>query len=115
MTSNNIKDIKASVQQQFGQVAENYRHSAVHAGGADLEALVRAADLHGHEQILDAGTGTGHTALALAPHAISVIAVDLTEAMLKQGRQLAAERGITNVDFRLGDVESLPFENASLT
>lgn len=103
------QDIKAAVQRQFGQVAANYSTSTVHAQGADLAKMVQAANFQGHERILDAGCGTGHTALTFAPHVREVIAVDLTEAMLAQGRRLARERGVTNIDFRLGDVEKLTF------
>lgn len=105
-------DIKASVQRQFNQVAANYSTSAVHAGGRDLEAMLRAVPLTGQEQVLDAGCGTGHTALAFAPHVAHVIGVDFTEGMLAQGRQLAVDRGVANIEFRLGDVETLPFPEA---
>lgn len=102
-------DIKASVQRQFNQVAANYSTSAVHAKGRDLEAMVQALPLTGQEIVLDAGCGTGHTALAFAPHVAQVIGVDFTEGMLAQGRQLALDRGLSNVEFRLGDVEKMPF------
>ncbi len=102
------KDIKHAVQSQFGQVAANYSTSAVHVRGADLDAMLAAAALTGRERVLDAGTGTGHTALAFARQAAAVVAVDFTENMLAQGRQLAQTQGLTNVDFRLGDVEALP-------
>jgi ubiquinone/menaquinone biosynthesis C-methylase UbiE len=101
--------IKATVERQFSQVAGNYRTSAVHAAGEDLTQMVAAAALTGYEQVLDAGSGAGHTALAFAPHAAQVISVDLSDAMLAQGRRLATERGVTNVDFRQADVEQLPF------
>jgi ubiquinone/menaquinone biosynthesis C-methylase UbiE len=102
-------DIKAAVRRQFDPVAANYSTSTVHARGADLAALVEAAKLTGYERVLDAGCGTGHTALALAARGASVVAVDLTAAMLEQGRRLAHERGLTGIEFRLGDVEQLPF------
>lgn len=104
-----IHDIKAAVRRQFDPVAANYSSSAVHARGADLVALVETAQLTGHERILDAGCGTGHTALAFAARGVPVVAVDLTAAMLEQGQQLAAARGLTEIEFRLGDVEQLPF------
>ncbi|MBK8049067.1 MAG: class I SAM-dependent methyltransferase [Anaerolineales bacterium] len=75
--------------------------------------MVAAASLNGTQQILDAGCGAGHTALAFAPSARRVMAVDLSESMLMQGRRLAEERHITNVDFRIGDVESVAFPDAS--
>jgi len=101
--------IKASVEQQFTQVAANYSASPIHAAGADLAEMARVAQLTGDESVLDAGCGPGHTALYFAPLARDVVAVDLSAAMLAQGRRLASERGIANVTFRLGDVEQLPF------
>jgi SAM-dependent methyltransferase len=104
-------DVKAAIQHQFGRVAANYSTSPIHAVGPDLGRLVELAGLRGTERVLDAGCGTGHTAMALAPQAAQVVAVDLTEPMLAQGRRLAQERGIANVQFRLGDVEQLPFDD----
>lgn len=106
-------NVKESIQQQFGSVAAHYATSAVHAGGPDLQAMLDAAPLTGAERVLDVGCGTGHTALAFAPRAAEVVAVDLTAEMLEQGRRLAAERGIANVIFQRGDVEQLAAPDAS--
>ena len=106
-------DVKQSVQRQFGPVAAHYATSAVHVAGPDLDAMLAAATPHGHERLLDAGCGAGHTALAFAPRVAEVVAVDLTEAMLAQARRLAAERGLTNIAFQRGDVEQLPFPDGA--
>jgi ubiquinone/menaquinone biosynthesis C-methylase UbiE len=110
MSTGGLKD---SVQNQFNHAAANYSTSPIHASGPDLAIMVEAAQLSGDEQLLDAGCGTGHTALTFAPHVTHVIAVDLAGSMLEQGRMLAEERGLTNLEFRLGDVEKLPFADAS--
>jgi len=109
MSTTNTIDIKAMVQQQFDQVAVNYSTSTVHAQGVDLVEMVKAARLTGQEKVLDVGCGTGHTALTFAPHVAQVIAVDFTAGMLEQGRQLAADRALNNIEFRLGDAENLNF------
>lgn len=106
-------DIKGSVQNQFGAVAANYATSTVHVGGPDLEAMLAALPLQGHERVLDAGCGAGHTALAFAPKVGSVIGVDLTLAMLAQARKLGRERELANVTFERADVERLPYPDAS--
>jgi ubiquinone/menaquinone biosynthesis C-methylase UbiE len=105
--------VQESVQRQFGQVAANYASSAVHVGGPDLSAMLAAASLQGGEQVLDAGSGTGHTALAFAAAGAQVTALDLTEAMLAQGRLLAQQRGLANIRFQLGDVERIEQPDAS--
>lgn len=106
-------DIKGSVQQQFGAVAAKYATSAVHVGGPDLQAMLAAVPLRGDEQVLDAGCGAGHTALAFAPHVASVLGIDLTIAMIAQARKLAQERGFANATFERADVEHLPYPDAS--
>ena len=105
-------DVKQAVQRQFGEVAANYSTSAVHLTGPELLALLDAYPFAGTERVLDAGTGTGHTALAVAPLVREVVAVDITASMLDQGRMLATERGITNITFQVGDIERLEFDDA---
>jgi ubiquinone/menaquinone biosynthesis C-methylase UbiE len=102
-------DIKGSVQQQFGSVAANYVTSAVHARGADLERIGQEAGALKPTLALDVGTAAGHVALVLAPHAATVVGLDLTAAMLEQARGQVAERGAANVRLVRGDVEQLPF------
>jgi ubiquinone/menaquinone biosynthesis C-methylase UbiE len=106
-----MTDVKTSVERQFSEAAANYRTSAVHAKGEDLDRMVHVARLNGSERVLDAGCGAGHTALAFAPHVAHVVAYDLSPAMLEQVEALAAERGVRNVEVRQGDVENLPFED----
>ena len=106
-------DVKESVQRQFGDVAARYSTSTVHVSGPELLALLDAYPFKATDRVMDAGTGTGHTALAVAPLVAEVVAVDLTSLMLDQGRKLAAERGITNVEFAVGDIEHLTFADGS--
>jgi len=108
-----MKDTKASVQSQFGQVAENYRHSKVHASGADLEWLAQQAQENNYVNALDVGCGAGHASAAIAPHVESVTSLDITETMLEQVNVLATEKNYTNIHTKLGDVENLPFEDSS--
>lgn len=102
-----------SIQKQFGATAAKYRTSAYHSSAPDLDALCAAAHLDGTEEVLDIGTGTGHTALALAPGAASVVGLDLTPAMLEQASDLARQRGLGNVRFEEGDAQQMPYADDS--
>ncbi len=106
-------DVKESVRQQFSAVAANYSTSSVHAAGVDLAKMVQVAAPRGDERMLDAGCGAGHTALTFAAHVKKVVAVDLSAAMLDQVQMLAKERGLHNIQTKLGDVEDLAFDSAS--
>jgi ubiquinone/menaquinone biosynthesis C-methylase UbiE len=102
-----------SVRDQFGAVAAAYASSSYHSSGPDLAALVAAAGFTGSELVLDMGAGAGHTSLAVAKHVANVIGVDVTPEMVGVATQLAADRGVGNVAFQLGDVSALKFADGS--
>lgn len=58
--------------------------------------------------IADLGAGEGTLSQLLARRARRVIAVDNSPAMVEYGARLARENGLSNVEFRLGDIEELP-------
>jgi ubiquinone/menaquinone biosynthesis C-methylase UbiE/DNA-binding HxlR family transcriptional regulator len=64
--------------------------------------------------IADLGAGEGTLALLLARRAESVIAVDNSEKMVEYGASLVERGGVTNVEYRLGDLEELPIETGSV-
>ena len=74
---------------------------------ADLaDRVARFVDPTGEERALDAGTGTGALAFALAPLVAEVVGVDLVPELLDEARKRAGE--FPNVSFVEGDVTSLP-------
>jgi len=98
---------------QWGPVAAAYVDSTYHASGPDLARIVEEAGFKGTERVLDMGSGPGHTSLACAPHAAEVIGIDVTPQMVEVATGFAAQRGVTNVSFRVADVLELPFPDAS--
>lgn len=104
---------KQRIQTQFGPGAADYATSAVHAHGASLDRLLACLPLQPHWRVLDVATGAGHTAHLLAPHVQQVLAADLTLPMLAKTRQLAQEKGMSQVWVSAGDAEALPFAAAS--
>jgi SAM-dependent methyltransferase len=69
------------------------------------------------EVVLDLGSGAGFDAL-LAARAVGesgrVIGVDMTQEMIDKARANAGAVGASNVEFRLGTIEALPVEDASV-
>ena len=67
--------------------------------------------LQGGETVVDLGSGAGidcFIAAARVGPAGKVIGVDMTPQMLQRARENAARGGYDNVEFRLGEIESLP-------
>ena len=100
---------KERIQARFGASAQGYVDSVTHASGDDLGQIVAWAEGGPDRTALDVATGGGHTALALAPLFGSVVASDLTEAMLRSAEAFCQRRGVSNVTFRQADAEALPF------
>ncbi|MGE3154786.1 MAG: class I SAM-dependent methyltransferase [Nitrospiraceae bacterium] len=78
--------------------------------------LVADARLRQGQQILDLGSGTGYPAL-LAAQVVGpqgkVAGIDLADDMLAAARRKATRLGLSNVEFRTGDVTTLPFPSGS--
>lgn len=76
--------------------------------------VLSAADLRPGERVLDLGSGTGHDAIRAAdlvgPNG-RVDGIDFTPEMLERARAAAAGR--PNVAFHDGDIQRLPFSDAS--
>jgi SAM-dependent methyltransferase len=98
---------------QFGPRARAYVESAVHAQGADLEALQRRLVEACPQNALDLGTGGGHVAYLLAAHARQAVAVDLSPDMLRAVAAQAESRGLANLSTVEATAEDLPFADAS--
>jgi SAM-dependent methyltransferase len=75
------------------------------------ERVRRFVQPTGEERALDAGTGTGALAFALAPHVAEVLAVDREPALLEQARLRAA--AFPNVTFAEGDITRLDLVTGS--
>jgi len=99
------------VRDSFSKVAANYSKSTFHASSVRLQEVVDLVRPKRGDLALDVATGTGNTALAVAPHVRRVVGLDLTREMLDEARRVAAERSITNVDWVIGDAAHLPFQD----
>ncbi|GAB4483716.1 MAG: hypothetical protein OHK006_05670 [Thermodesulfovibrionales bacterium] len=75
------------------------------------------ADLRSGETVLDLGSGAGFdaflAAMKVGPTG-SVIGVDMTPEMVARAAENAVRLGASNTEFRLGDIEHLPLDDASV-
>lgn len=59
------------------------------------------------------GSGTGTTALRLAPSVAKYVATDISSEMIAIGREKAAAQGLANVEFAVGAPDSVSYPSAS--
>ena len=104
-----------SSRDQFNKQAALYATSPVHRYGPSLPVLVEMAAPKPVDLVLDVATGTGNTALALAPLVLRVTGLDVASAMLDQARGRAQAEKIQNAEFVSGSAEEIPFPDAEFS
>ena len=80
------------------------------------EAILEAAYLRPGMRVLDLACGVGDPALSIAAAVAPsgrVTATDLGPGMMALAEELARKKGLTNIEFREANAESLPFPDAS--
>jgi len=89
--------------ERFSEKAGAYDDSKSDEYQACADLVVAYADPDPDDIVLDLGAGTGAISLALAPDAEQVLARDISEGMMDEGRHKAAAAGLSNVEFAYGE------------
>jgi arsenite methyltransferase len=113
--SSSVKVTRVNLAEALGYNTEGMPISATEsfAGCGNPVAL---ASLKEGEVVLDLGSGAGldmFVASKKVGETGKVIGVDMTPAMIEKAKKNAEELGITNVDFRFGDIENMPVDDNS--
>jgi ubiquinone/menaquinone biosynthesis C-methylase UbiE len=98
-----------AVRREFTKQAQTFEDTRLNtAFTSGLGWLVESFAPEPGDVVLDVAAGTGHVARALAPLTRQVVALDLTRAMLEEGRAQAERAGLDNILFQDGDAGALP-------
>lgn len=108
-----LKKRKDSSRAYFDELAGKFGKDYVpgRSWKALAEALIKVLN---YRVVADLGAGEGTLAQLLAQRAEKVIAVDLSPKMVEFGQNLAVQNGLTNLEYRIGDIEAPPIERESL-
>jgi ubiquinone/menaquinone biosynthesis C-methylase UbiE len=74
-----------------------------------LRWILDHVPVEGDSLVLDVAGGTGHLARALATGVRQVVVLDLTAAMLEEGKRQAEALKLPNVLFERGDAAAMPY------
>lgn len=86
--------------QFWDRIAERYARNPVgDPGGWERTLSAIIARLTPETLVLEAGCGTGSTALRLAPHCARITATDISAQMIAIARRKAEEAGVTQIGF----------------
>ncbi len=103
--ASNVAGMKKTLDEhaaRFDDVAAEYDDEETPEYNECVALVLEHADVTSDETVLDLGCGTGAIALGLAEEAGEVVGRDISEGMMEQGREKAADRGLENVTFGEG-------------
>ncbi|VTT88302.1 protein-L-isoaspartate O-methyltransferase [Halorubrum sp. DM2] len=89
--------------ERFSEKASAYDDSKSDEYHACAGLVIDRAAPESDDVVLDLGAGTGAIALAVAEDAERVLARDVSEGMMEEGRRKAKDRGLDNVEFAYGE------------
>ena len=100
---------------QADDVAQEYDEKRFSKGGRLIDRREKRAVLDALEpveehDVLEIACGTGRFTIMLAERGAEIVGIDISAAMLSQGRDKAREVGVSeNIEFLRGDAARLPF------
>ena len=91
----------------YNNASKTYEDYWLSVAAAPIDDMFGKLQIKAGSITVDCGCGTGYSTAKLA-QAVGpsgkVIAIDLTEGMVDKAKQRVREQGLTNVEFRIGDV-----------
>ena len=111
-----IDDAKKKAASTYNAASDFYDHPANTFWGRYGRQTIERLQLAPGARVLDVCCGSGASAIPAAETVGptgSVVGVDLAENLLALARSKAKQRGLTNIEFRTGDITQLPFDDGS--
>jgi SAM-dependent methyltransferase len=103
-----------AIRDEFAHQADSFARSPTMSLAETLGVVVELVPDDPEARWAEVACGPGLIARAMAPRVGSVVGIDLTEAMIEKARADAAEAGIENVSFEVGDATALDLPDDSL-
>lgn len=112
--SNMSKEAKIKARDTYNSAADHFDDYPLAFRARYGRKTVERLALSPGTRVLDVACGTGASALPAAEavgHGGKVIGVDLSEKLLELARREASNLNLCNIEFRMGDMENLGFQD----
>ena len=101
--------------EQFSRTAIPFSQMAAHSHEESNRLVLETAEIQPDDTVLDVACGPGLITCEIAKVARQVTGIDITPAMIEEAGKRQKAMGLTNMDWQIGDVQPLPFPEASFS
>ena len=101
--------------EQFTKQAVPFSEMPHHNDEDTNRLVIETAGIGPEDTVLDVACGPGLITCAVARVARHVTGIDITPAMIEEARKRQQSMGLTNMEWRVGDVLPLPFPGSSFS
>lgn len=115
MSTSKPSEHQSQILDQFTRQATPFATAPGIRDEAALKLIVEASGAGPDDTVLDVACGPGLVVAAFARVVRHATGIDITPAMLDRARAHAAQQGLTNVTWHLGNVLPLPWPDASFS
>jgi ubiquinone/menaquinone biosynthesis C-methylase UbiE len=96
---------------EFTKQASTSHDTSSHSNDYSLNLMIRFSEPNIYDTVLDVACGNGIVAFEYAKIVKHVTGIDITPAMIERARIIQKERNLDNLDWRIGDISTLPFRD----
>ena len=100
---------------QFTKQAVPFTNLSQHSNHYGLDLMLRLSEPRQNDTVLDVACGPGIVSCEFAKVVSKVTGIDITPAMIEQAKTLQKDKKMENIEWRIGDVTNLPFDDNSFS
>lgn len=100
---------------QFTKQAVAFTQLSQHSNQYGLDLLIKLSQPKDSDTVLDVACGSGIISCEFGKIVSHVTGIDLTPAMIEQAKVLQQEKNLKNINWKIGDIFNLPFEDNSFS
>ncbi len=101
--------------EHFTRTAVPFAQKPAHSHEESNRLVLDTVGIGPEDTVLDVACGPGLITCEVAKLARHVTGIDITPAMIEQAKVRQQTMGLTNMDWQIGDVQPLPFPDASFS
>lgn len=109
------EDHSRLIVEQFTRQAAPFAEMPIHSDEESNRLIIQTAGIQPQDSVLDVACGPGLITCVVAEMAGHVTGIDITPAMIEQAKLRQRAKGLSNMSWHVGDVQSLPFADETFS